>query len=48
MSEVKVATPRGIPLWPKDALRIAFGIIWPIDAALKWLPGSVCWSVWRW
>jgi nitrite reductase (NO-forming) len=25
--------------WPKDALRIAFGIIWAIDAALKWLPG---------
>jgi nitrite reductase (NO-forming) len=25
--------------WPKDALRIAFGIIWAIDAAFKWLPG---------
>jgi len=25
--------------WPKDALRIAFGIIWLIDATLKWLPG---------
>ena len=25
--------------WPKDALRISFGIIWAIDAALKWLPG---------
>ncbi|MHB1510058.1 MAG: hypothetical protein ACYCST_11535 [Acidimicrobiales bacterium] len=25
--------------WPKDALRISFGIIWLIDAILKWLPG---------
>jgi hypothetical protein len=25
--------------WPKDALRIGFGIIWLIDAVLKWLPG---------
>jgi uncharacterized membrane protein YphA (DoxX/SURF4 family) len=27
------------PPWPKDALRIAFGLIWLIDATLKWLPG---------
>jgi len=27
------------PAWPKDALRISFGIIWLIDAILKWLPG---------
>ena len=26
-------------LWPKDALRVCFGVIWAIDAALKWLPG---------
>jgi len=26
-------------VWPKDALRISFGIIWLIDAVLKWLPG---------
>lgn len=25
--------------WPKDTLRITFGVIWLIDAALKWLPG---------
>jgi hypothetical protein len=25
--------------WPKDAVRIAFGVIWAIDAALKWTPG---------
>jgi nitrite reductase (NO-forming) len=25
--------------WPKDLLRIGFGIIWLIDAVLKWLPG---------
>jgi len=30
---------RGYAPWPKDALRIAFGIIWLIDATLKWLPG---------
>jgi uncharacterized membrane protein YphA (DoxX/SURF4 family) len=27
------------PAWPKDALRVAFGLIWLIDAILKWLPG---------
>src|SRR5215470_2159258 len=27
------------PAWPKDVLRIGFGIIWLIDAVLKWLPG---------
>ena len=26
-------------VWPKDALRVSFGIIWLIDAVLKWLPG---------
>lgn len=31
--------PRWVPGWPKDALRIAFGVIWAIDAGLKWLPG---------
>jgi nitrite reductase (NO-forming) len=30
---------RALPAWPKDALRIGFGIIWLIDAVLKWLPG---------
>jgi nitrite reductase (NO-forming) len=25
--------------WPTDALRIGFGVIWLIDAVLKWLPG---------
>jgi nitrite reductase (NO-forming) len=29
----------GIPAWPKYALRITFGVIWLIDAVLKWLPG---------
>ena len=40
MSEAKMAGRRGLPLWPKDASRVAFGIIGAIDAALKWLPGS--------
>lgn len=25
--------------WPKTAVRVGFGIIWLIDAILKWLPG---------
>ena len=25
--------------WPKTALRVSFGVIWLIDAMLKWLPG---------
>jgi len=36
------ATPQkatGVPTWPKDALRVTFGVIWLIDAVLKWLPG---------
>jgi uncharacterized membrane protein YphA (DoxX/SURF4 family) len=39
MSDTQVAERRPLPLWPKDALRISFGIIWLIDAILKWLPG---------
>jgi nitrite reductase (NO-forming) len=39
MSNEKVATGRCVPAWPKDALRITFGVIWLIDAVLKWLPG---------
>jgi nitrite reductase (NO-forming) len=39
MSDAQVAGRRCLPLWPKDALRISFGIIWLIDATLKWLPG---------
>lgn len=25
--------------WPKTALRVTFGVIWLVDAVLKWLPG---------
>jgi uncharacterized membrane protein YphA (DoxX/SURF4 family) len=39
MASTPVTTGRSIPAWPKDALRISFGIIWLIDAVLKWLPG---------
>jgi nitrite reductase (NO-forming) len=39
MSQGQVASGRCAPAWPKDALRITFGVIWLIDAALKWLPG---------
>ena len=38
MSQVKGAA-RECAAWPKDALRIGFGLIWLVDAALKWLPG---------
>lgn len=33
------ASRRCAPAWPKDVLRITFGVIWLIDAMLKWLPG---------
>ena len=39
MSQGQQASGRCAPAWPKDALRISFGIIWLIDAILKWLPG---------
>ena len=39
MAQDKVASGRCAPAWPKDALRIGFGVIWLIDALLKWLPG---------
>ena len=38
MAPAQAATRRCAP-WPKDALRITFGIIWLVDAILKWLPG---------
>ena len=38
MSQTQAAA-RPWTAWPKDALRIGFGIIWLIDAVLKWLPG---------
>jgi uncharacterized membrane protein YphA (DoxX/SURF4 family) len=39
MADGQQATARSMPAWPKDAIRISFGIIWLIDATLKWLPG---------
>src|SRR6266702_8950702 len=39
MASTPVTTGRCLPAWPKDALRIGFGVIWLIDATLKWLPG---------
>ncbi len=39
MANAPVTTGRCAPAWPKDALRISFGLIWLIDAVLKWLPG---------
>jgi uncharacterized membrane protein YphA (DoxX/SURF4 family) len=39
MAGKPVVLGRNTPAWPKDALRISFGIVWLIDAVLKWLPG---------
>ena len=39
MSQGPMASGRCASAWPKDVLRIAFGVIWLIDATLKWLPG---------
>ena len=39
MSHHPQASERCLPSWPKDALRVSFGVIWLIDAVLKWLPG---------
>lgn len=39
MAQPTVATRQATSLWPKDALRITFGVIWLIDAVMKWLPG---------
>jgi nitrite reductase (NO-forming) len=39
MAQQTAASGRCAPAWPKDALRIGFGVIWLIDALLKWLPG---------
>jgi uncharacterized membrane protein YphA (DoxX/SURF4 family) len=39
MASTVTAAGRSFPSWPKYALRITFGMIWLIDAVLKWLPG---------
>jgi uncharacterized membrane protein YphA (DoxX/SURF4 family) len=39
MASALTPTGRNFPAWPKYALRITFGVIWLIDAVLKWLPG---------
>ncbi|MDQ6613693.1 MAG: DoxX family protein [Actinomycetota bacterium] len=39
MTELVTSRHRNLAPWPKDALRIAFGVIWALDAALKWTPG---------
>jgi nitrite reductase (NO-forming) len=39
MTGTSNAASRGPHQWPKSALRIIFGLVWLIDAYLKWLPG---------
>jgi hypothetical protein len=43
MAGTPATTGRCIPAWPKDALRITFGVIWLIDA-IRWPspPGTIC------
>ena len=38
-NEVTETAMKKRPGWPKDAVRITFGVVWLIDAILKWLPG---------
>jgi uncharacterized membrane protein YphA (DoxX/SURF4 family) len=38
-TERVASNPRTLPGWGPTVLRLAFGIVWGIDAALKWLPG---------
>ena len=37
--QVASAQQRSLRSWPQDAFRVVFGLIWLIDAVLKWLPG---------
>jgi uncharacterized membrane protein YphA (DoxX/SURF4 family) len=39
MTSKAVMSGTPVPAWPKDVLRVSFGVIWLIDAILKWLPG---------
>ena len=39
MASTASPSERAFPAWPKYALRFTFGLIWLIDAVLKWLPG---------
>jgi nitrite reductase (NO-forming) len=38
LGRVEGTEVRKLPDWPKDALRITFGVVWLIDAIMKWLP----------
>jgi nitrite reductase (NO-forming) len=38
-SATSPSQPPALRSWPQDAFRVAFGLIWLIDAVLKWLPG---------
>jgi len=38
-TQVEGTAVRTPPAWPKDAVGITFGLVWLVDAILKWLPG---------
>jgi uncharacterized membrane protein YphA (DoxX/SURF4 family) len=39
MAATGAPTVRPYAQWPKTTVRVGFGVIWLIDAILKWLPG---------
>lgn len=39
MTQMPAVNGRAVSPWPMNALRITFGVVWLIDAVLKWLPG---------
>jgi uncharacterized membrane protein YphA (DoxX/SURF4 family) len=39
--ETTAGAARPVPLWPKSAVRIGFGLVWAIDAFFKWRPGFI-------
>src|SRR6266705_2937102 len=39
LTQVQGTEVRKLPDWPKDAVRITFGVVWLLDAIMKWLPG---------
>jgi hypothetical protein len=37
-----ISTSMDRPMWPKDAFRISFGVIWLVDATLNLDPPKYC------
>src|SRR5207247_6948112 len=39
VTQIDAGAARSSAQWPKTALRVGFGVVWLVDAILKWLPG---------